>query len=237
MPALSQWRRTAYMCAFAMSTNHDRRGSHLQARELEHPIGKGIAALTGPRRFNSDTNNCTDPTKPLNAWGMGIPQAELRKLNGDPTIVALALQEAWHCAAPAAAASTSPTPAVPRSRRRAPHRVRYVELTFTAAAHTPYHLWIRGSALADCLVQRLGLVQFSEHGRCRRSSTGSRRHAGRRDLLHRTVPELRSGRVGMERQPLGCAACPRRRLLLRIPADRTRSASSRARTACRSIKS
>jgi hypothetical protein len=63
--------------------------------------GKGIAALTGPRRFNSNTNNCTDPTLPLNAWGVGVPQAELRKLNGDPNVVALALEEAWHCAAPA----------------------------------------------------------------------------------------------------------------------------------------
>jgi len=63
--------------------------------------GKGIAGLTAPHRFNSNTNNCTDPTQPLNAWGVGVPQAELRKLNGDPNVVALALEEAWHCAAPA----------------------------------------------------------------------------------------------------------------------------------------
>jgi len=42
--------------------------------------GEGIHGLTGVRTFESSTSNCTDRTKPLNAWGVGVPQAELRKL-------------------------------------------------------------------------------------------------------------------------------------------------------------
>jgi endonuclease/exonuclease/phosphatase family metal-dependent hydrolase len=50
--------------------------------------------------WNSDTLNCTDPSTPMNAWGMGLPQEQLRRIKSDPTIVALAVQEAWHCASP-----------------------------------------------------------------------------------------------------------------------------------------
>jgi endonuclease/exonuclease/phosphatase family metal-dependent hydrolase len=50
--------------------------------------------------WSSNTLNCTDPSQPMNAWGMGLPQAELTSLRSDPAIVALAIQEAWNCGNP-----------------------------------------------------------------------------------------------------------------------------------------
>ena len=64
--------------------------------------GKGIAALPGRTASYTDSTNCTDPSKPLNAWGVGAVQAELTKALGDPAVVALVLNEAWStvCASP-----------------------------------------------------------------------------------------------------------------------------------------
>jgi hypothetical protein len=101
MPALSEWRRTAYVCALALSIPATAPAQTFKIANWNIRSGKGIAGLTGPRLFDSDTANCTDSTKPLNAWGVGVPQAELQKLNGDPNVVALGLEEAWHCGAPA----------------------------------------------------------------------------------------------------------------------------------------
>src|SRR5262249_1426096 len=41
------------------------------------------------------------PTAPLNAWGLDIPQAALRTLDADPSVVAIGIQEGWVCGAPA----------------------------------------------------------------------------------------------------------------------------------------
>jgi hypothetical protein len=102
MSALPEWRRTAFVCAvLALSMPATAAAQTFKIANWNIRSGKGIAGLTGPRLFDSDTANCTDPAQPLNAWGVGVPQAELRKLNGDPNVVALALEEAWHCAAPA----------------------------------------------------------------------------------------------------------------------------------------
>jgi endonuclease/exonuclease/phosphatase family metal-dependent hydrolase len=62
--------------------------------------GMGIRgfASTG---WDSNSSNCTDRSRPMNAWGMGLPQRELERIKADPSIVALALQEAWHCGSPA----------------------------------------------------------------------------------------------------------------------------------------
>lgn len=64
--------------------------------------GKGIAALPGHAAPYTDSTNCTDPSQPLNAWGAGAVQAELTRALGDPSVVALALNEAWGtvCASP-----------------------------------------------------------------------------------------------------------------------------------------
>ena len=62
--------------------------------------GMGTAALTGTCAFERNPN-CTDRTKPLNAWGAGVVQKELeRAVKNDPSIVALGLGEAWNCATP-----------------------------------------------------------------------------------------------------------------------------------------
>jgi hypothetical protein len=61
--------------------------------------GMGIRgfATTG---WSSDTLNCTDGSQPMNAWGIGLPQAELARIRDDQAIVALAVQEAWNCGNP-----------------------------------------------------------------------------------------------------------------------------------------
>jgi hypothetical protein len=63
--------------------------------------GKGSPGLSGrPVLFFSNTN-CTDPSQPLNAWGVDFVQQHLRTALADPAIVALGLAEAWPCATPA----------------------------------------------------------------------------------------------------------------------------------------
>jgi hypothetical protein len=59
----------------------------------------GIRGFT-TTSWSHETINCTDRSKPVNAWGIGLPQAELEKIKADPAIVALALQEAWNCGSP-----------------------------------------------------------------------------------------------------------------------------------------
>lgn len=94
-------------------------GAHRGATEAPPPTRLGAAAPArtfkvatwnirsgmGTRGFRttswrSDTLNCTDPSQPLNAWGIGLPQRELAGLASDRGVVALALQEAWNCASP-----------------------------------------------------------------------------------------------------------------------------------------
>jgi beta-lactam-binding protein with PASTA domain/regulation of enolase protein 1 (concanavalin A-like superfamily) len=61
--------------------------------------GKGEPPLAGFPSTFSDTTNCTDTTKPLSAWGVGIVQRELvASIAQDPKVVALGLAEAWPCA-------------------------------------------------------------------------------------------------------------------------------------------
>jgi endonuclease/exonuclease/phosphatase family metal-dependent hydrolase len=60
----------------------------------------GISGFT-TTSWSSDTLNCTDPSKPLNAWGIHLPQTELARIREDPAIVAFAVQEAWNCGNPA----------------------------------------------------------------------------------------------------------------------------------------
>ncbi len=58
--------------------------------------GKGEPALSGHPSTFVDTTNCTDPTKPLNAWGTGMLQTHLTtRVGSDAKMVALGLSEAW----------------------------------------------------------------------------------------------------------------------------------------------
>lgn len=50
--------------------------------------------------WSSGTLNCTDRSQLMNAWGVGLPQAELSRLRDDRSIVAVAVQEAWNCGNP-----------------------------------------------------------------------------------------------------------------------------------------
>jgi hypothetical protein len=61
--------------------------------------GMGITGFT-TTHWKHDTLNCSEKSRPLNAWGMGLPQRELTRIKDDESIVALALQEAWNCALP-----------------------------------------------------------------------------------------------------------------------------------------
>jgi hypothetical protein len=61
--------------------------------------GMGIRGFS-TTSWSSDTLNCTDSSKPMNAWGIGLPQAELARIRDDLSIVAFAVQEAWNCGSP-----------------------------------------------------------------------------------------------------------------------------------------
>jgi hypothetical protein len=61
--------------------------------------GMGLRGFT-TTAWSQDTQNCTDRSQPLNAWGIGLPQAELERIRGDQAVVAMALQEAWRCGSP-----------------------------------------------------------------------------------------------------------------------------------------
>jgi exonuclease III len=61
--------------------------------------GTGTPPLRGRAPF-AHNHNCTDRSEPMNAWGAGLIQAELRKTLADPRVIALGLTEAWRCASP-----------------------------------------------------------------------------------------------------------------------------------------
>src|SRR4051794_33006855 len=67
--------------------------------------GKGIDELSGHTSSFARSDNCNmagdDLTQPLNAWGTGFFQQHgLGPIKNDPAVVALTVQEAWHCASP-----------------------------------------------------------------------------------------------------------------------------------------
>jgi hypothetical protein len=65
--------------------------------------GNGERPLPGYPSAFTESGNCTDPSRPLNAWGEGIVQQELvTRIGNDPSVVALGLGESWGCAHPAA---------------------------------------------------------------------------------------------------------------------------------------
>jgi endonuclease/exonuclease/phosphatase family metal-dependent hydrolase len=61
--------------------------------------GMGIRGFS-TTTWTDTTFNCTDRSQPLNAWGEGLPQRALQTIKDDPSIVALAIQEAWRCGSP-----------------------------------------------------------------------------------------------------------------------------------------
>jgi exonuclease III len=61
--------------------------------------GKGVPPLRGHAPF-ADNHNCSDTSQPMNAWGAGLIQAELRATLADPRAIAIGLAEAWRCGSP-----------------------------------------------------------------------------------------------------------------------------------------
>jgi endonuclease/exonuclease/phosphatase family metal-dependent hydrolase len=61
--------------------------------------GMGVRGFA-TRHWDDETLNCTDRSRPLNAWGLGLPQKVLAGIAADPEIVAFGVNEAWNCAAP-----------------------------------------------------------------------------------------------------------------------------------------
>jgi len=65
--------------------------------------GKGSQPLKGHGSSFAETDNCGDKSKPVNAWGAGVVQRELRsRIGADDSVVAIGLAEAWNCAKPSA---------------------------------------------------------------------------------------------------------------------------------------
>lgn len=62
--------------------------------------GRGEPGFPGRPVFFTDNMNCTDPSQPMNAWGVGFVQQHLRAALSDPSVVALTVTEAWLCASP-----------------------------------------------------------------------------------------------------------------------------------------
>src|SRR5690349_7389017 len=59
--------------------------------------GKGEVGFPGRPVMFADTQNCTDPTQPVNAWAVGFVQNALAPVRNDPSVIALGLAEAWVC--------------------------------------------------------------------------------------------------------------------------------------------
>lgn len=62
--------------------------------------GRGEPGFPGRPVLFTDNMNCTDPSEPLNAWGVGFVQQHLRAALADPAVVALTVTEAWLCGSP-----------------------------------------------------------------------------------------------------------------------------------------
>ena len=63
--------------------------------------GIGVQPLGRRPAPFAETVNCDPKQGPVNAWGVGMVQAELVKsIKNDPLVLALGLAEAWNCASP-----------------------------------------------------------------------------------------------------------------------------------------
>lgn len=98
---ISRLSRRVYPCAFAIAMIA---GPSLSASAADATVkvafwnimsGKGVDALAGRAAPFRNVPNCTDPSQPLNAWGVGASQVELLKVASDPSVVALGLAESW----------------------------------------------------------------------------------------------------------------------------------------------
>jgi len=99
------WFRVAILSAAAaalLGTTPPPAASGLKLAFYNIRGGIGLSALRGRPAPFAATTNCTDRSKPLNAWGAGAVQRTLTAALSDPDIVALGLAESWKasCASP-----------------------------------------------------------------------------------------------------------------------------------------
>ena len=97
----SRFSRSVHLCAMALAV-FSSSVIPLHAADVTLKVGfwnvragKGVAGLAGHAAPYVDTANCTDPSQPLNAWGTGAMQAEMRSALADPSVIALGLAESW----------------------------------------------------------------------------------------------------------------------------------------------
>ena len=87
MPFLSRRRARGLVCPLALALVLIGSAASAQTFEVADwniTSGKGQVALPGNPATFVDTSNGTDPTQPMNAWGVGIVPRELARLNADP---------------------------------------------------------------------------------------------------------------------------------------------------------
>lgn len=97
--ALSCKRSPAQPSALAASSLSPGRVDRFKVATWNIRSGMGVNGFT-TTSWSSGTLNCTDRSQPMNAWGVGLPQAELSRIADDRSIVAVAVQEAWNCGNP-----------------------------------------------------------------------------------------------------------------------------------------
>jgi endonuclease/exonuclease/phosphatase family metal-dependent hydrolase len=83
----------------AARTSGDGSGRTFKVATWNIRSGMGVRGFA-TQDWDDETLNCSDRSKPLNAWGLGLPQKVLAEIAVDQAIVAIGLNEAWNCAAP-----------------------------------------------------------------------------------------------------------------------------------------
>jgi exonuclease III len=93
----------AILMAGLLPSSRDQRAASVKVAFYNIRSGQGVPGLPGHATSFTAGPNCTDRSKPMNAWGAGVVEKTLTSAIGDdPSVVALGLAEAWKatCASP-----------------------------------------------------------------------------------------------------------------------------------------
>lgn len=124
--------------------------------------GMGIAGFD-TTTWTSDTLNCTDRAQPLNAWGIGLPQAELGRIRDDRAIVAFAVQEAWNCGNPSSINSVLGFKDITGERNGTALAVRHGFASAPAYVNVGGDDWIVGGAVCLDAACSASVPMYSTH--------------------------------------------------------------------------
>ena len=124
--------------------------------------GMGIAGFA-TTNWTSNTSNCTDRSQPLNAWGMGLPQAELGRIRDDRSIVAFAVQEAWHCGNPSNVNSVLGFKEISGERNGTALAARYGFKSAPSYVNVGGDDWVVGGAVCLDAACAASVLVFSAH--------------------------------------------------------------------------